>query len=193
MKINKKIILASASPRRSQILHDAGFVFEVKSLPVDESFDPGLPPESVPEILAKRKTEAFGPADSDSIIIGADTVVMINGQLLNKPANRQEAIAMLQRLSNRAHQVITGVCLRTPRGLISFSDTTLVYFKSLSAEEIAYYVDHYRPYDKAGAYGVQDFIGMIGIHRLEGSFYTVMGLPVHLLYQHLQPYIIWPS
>lgn len=189
MKISEKIILVSASPRRKQILQDAGFRFEVISTPVDESFDPDLPAEKVPEILARRKVEAFANEDPGLIIIGADTVVIVNGQIFNKPENRQEAIEMLNRLSNHTHQVVTGVCIQANRSLVTFSDTTLVHFKALSAEEISYYVDHFSPFDKAGGYGVQDFIGMVGIDRLEGSFYTVMGLPVHKVYEHLKPYI----
>lgn len=189
MKINEKIILVSASPRRKQILQDAGFRFEVVSTPVDESFDPDMPPEKVPEILARRKVEAFGNEDSGQIIIGADTVVIVNGQIFNKPENRYEAADMLSRLSNNTHQVVTGVCIRTRHGVATFSDITRVHFKALSEEEISYYIDHFSPFDKAGGYGVQDFIGMVGIDRLEGSFYTVMGLPVHQVYEHLKPYI----
>ncbi len=189
MKINEKIILVSASPRRKQILRDAGFRFEVVSTAVDESFDPDIPPENVPEILARRKVEAFGKAEPREIIIGADTVVIVNGQIFNKPENRREAEDMLSRLSNNTHRVVTGVCIHTARGQVTFSDTTLVHFKALSEEEIGYYIDHFSPFDKAGSYGVQDFIGMVGIDRLEGSFYTVMGLPVHQVYEHLKPYI----
>lgn len=189
MKINEKIILVSASPRRKQILREAGFRFEVITTAVDESFGPGIPPDKVPEMLARRKAEAFGNPEPDQIIIGADTVVIVNGIILNKPENRQEAVEMLGRLSHNTHQVVTGVCIRVNRGLVTFSDTTLVHFKPLSAEEINYYVDHFSPFDKAGGYGVQDFIGMVGIDRIEGSFYTVMGLPVHKVYEHLKPYI----
>lgn len=189
MKIREKIILVSASPRRKQILQEAGFRFEVVSTPVDESFGPDIPAEKVPEMLARRKVEAFGNEDPEQIIIGADTVVVVNGIILNKPENRQQAVEMLQSLSDNTHQVVTGVCIQANRSLISFSDTTLVHFKLLSAEEIDYYVDHFSPFDKAGGYGVQDFIGMVGIDRLEGSFYTVMGLPVHQVYEHLKPYI----
>lgn len=189
MKISEKIILVSASPRRKQILEDAGFRFEVVSAPVDESFDPDIPSEKVPEILARRKVEAFGNENPSHIIIGADTVVIANGQIFNKPESRQEALEMLGNLSNSVHRVVTGVCIQAYGGVVTFSDTTLVQFKTLSSEEISYYVDHFSPFDKAGAYGVQDFIGMVGIERLEGSFYTVMGLPVHKVYEHLKPYI----
>ncbi|MCD8540204.1 MAG: Maf family protein [Leadbetterella sp.] len=189
MKINEKIILVSASPRRKQILLEAGFRFEVISTPVDESFAPDIPAGKVPEILARRKVEAFGNEDPGTIVIGADTVVIVNGTILNKPENRQQAVEMLQGLSHNTHQVVTGVCIQANRGLITFSDTTLVHFKALNDQEIEYYVDHFSPYDKAGGYGVQDFIGMVGIDRIEGSFYTVMGLPVHKVYEHLKPYI----
>lgn len=189
MKINEKVILVSASPRRKQILLDAGFRFEVKSAPVDESFDPDIPAEKVPEILARRKVEAFGNEDPQKIIIGADTVVIVNGRIFNKPENRREATDMLSRLSNSTHEVITGVCIQANHNLVTFSDTTRVHFKALSIEEITYYIDHFSPFDKAGGYGVQDFIGMVGIDRLEGSFYTVMGLPIHKVYEYLKPYI----
>lgn len=189
MKINEKIILVSASPRRKQILSEAGFRFDVVSTEADESFAPDIPAEKVPEILARRKVEAFGNEDPATLVIGADTVVIVNGQIFNKPENREQAIEMLQNLSNTTHRVVTGVCMQAYHSLITFSDTTLVHFKALSAEEISYYVDHFRPFDKAGSYGVQDFIGMVGIDRIEGSFYTVMGLPVHKVYEHLKPYI----
>lgn len=189
MKISEKIILVSASPRRRQILQEAGFRFEVIPTRVDESFDPGIPAEKVPEVLARRKVEAFAGEDSEQIIMGADTVVIVNGKIFNKPEHRQEAVEMLTGLSNNTHQVVTGVCIRANGSLITFSDTTLVHFSALSPDEIDYYVDHFSPFDKAGGYGVQDFIGMVGIDRLEGSFYNVMGLPVHKVYQHLKPYI----
>ncbi len=191
MKIKEKIILVSASPRRKQILSDAGFPFEVVPASVDESFDPNLPPARVPEMLAHRKVEAFGNADPGKVIIGADTVVIIQGALLNKPENREQAAEMLSRLSGKVHEVVTGVCIQSRLGTRTFADTTRVHFKTLSSEEIAFYIDHFRPFDKAGAYGVQDFIGMIGIERLEGSFYNVMGLPIHLVYEHLKPFIVW--
>ena len=189
MKISEKIILVSASPRRRQILEEAGFRFEVIPTAVDESFDPDLPAEKVPEVLARRKVEAFPYEDPRQIILGADTVVIVNGRILNKPEDRQEAVEMLKGLSDNTHRVVTGVCIRANNSLITFSDTTLVHFKALSPQEIDYYVDHFSPYDKAGGYGVQDFIGMVGIDRLEGSFYNVMGQPVHQVYHHLKPYI----
>ena len=189
MKTDKNIILVSASPRRRQILHDAGFRFEVIPSLADESYDPELPVERVPELLARRKVETFANKDPEKIIIGADTVVIIEGRILNKPENRLEAIEMLSQLSNKTHRVVTGVCIDAGQAMTTFSDTAFVHFGSLSEKEIEYYVDQYAPFDKAGAYGVQDFIGMIGIHRLEGSFYTVMGLPVHLVYACLKPYI----
>ncbi len=191
MKIKEKILLVSASPRRRQILSDAGFQFEVVPASVDESFDPHLSPARVPEMLARRKVEAFGNADPEKIIVGADTVVIIDGTLLNKPENREQATEMLHLLSGKTHEVVTGVCIHSRLGIQTFADTTRVHFKTLTPEEIDFYIDHFRPFDKAGAYGVQDFIGMIGIDRLEGSFYNVMGLPVHLVYEHLKPFIVW--
>lgn len=193
MIIDKKIVLVSASPRRKQILLDAGFQFDVRSMDVDECFDPLLAPSQIPETLAHRKVAAYSDWTSDQIIIGADTVVVANGTILNKPADETEAMAMLTALSGTVHEVITGVSVRSSNGWNTFSDTAKVYFKDLSLQEKHYYIQRYQPFDKAGAYGVQDFIGMVGIHRLEGSFYTVMGLPIHRLYDEIQSHIIWKA
>lgn len=189
MKINKKLILASGSPRRKQIMAEAGFAFDVEVKETDESFDSDLPPESVPEILAKRKVEAFNEYNEECIVIGADTVVIVDNTILNKPRDREDAVKMLSELSGKSHNVVTGVCIKIGNKYLSFSDTTTVYFKELSNTEIEFYIQFYAPYDKAGAYGVQDFIGMIGIEKINGSFYTVMGLPIHKIYQHLKHYI----
>ena len=191
MNLSKPLILASNSPRRKEILANAGYNFSVKVIPTDESFSSEMNPEDVPSYLAKQKALCFQENINDEIILCADTVVIIDDtQLLNKPQNKSEAIEMLQLLSGKVHKVITGVCLLTKDSIESFSDTTYVHFKELSDWEIDYYIEKCKPFDKAGSYGVQDFIGMIGIPKIEGSFYTVMGLPIHLVYQQLEKYVV---
>lgn len=189
MKINKKIILASSSPRRKEILSDAGFKFDVEVLPIDENDLPALTPAEVAEYLASQKVAQFVHRGDDFIVIAADTVVIVENQILNKPENEEEAVRMLKLLTGRKHTVITGVSIKIGEEIQSFSDKTVVWFKDLSEEEIVYYIKNYSPLDKAGSYGIQDFLGMVGISRLEGSFYTVMGFPIHVVYDYLKPYI----
>lgn len=182
-----KLILASGSPRRHQLLKDAGFSFEVRLKSTEEVWPSELEIEKVPEYLASLKADAFhGELQPDELLITADTVVCLRDKILGKPKDREEAIGMLQDLSGRKHTVITGVCLTTQGRRKSFSSLTDVYFKELSKEEIIYYVDNFRPLDKAGAYGIQEWIGYIGIQRIEGSFYNVMGLPIQQLYEKLK-------
>lgn len=189
MNLREKIILVSASPRRKQILEDAGFTLEIRPTHADESFDPKTPVREVPLLLARRKAEAA--QDGEGIIIAADTVVILGQEILNKPTDEKEAYAMLRKLSGTTHEVITAACIREKHTYTTFSDTASVTFKELTDTEILYYIKQYRPFDKAGAYGVQDFIGMVGIPKIEGSFYTVMGLPIHLIYEHLKKHIAW--
>lgn len=182
-----KLILASASPRRHQLMQDAGFQFEVRLKQTQEIWPEGLAVEKVPEYLAILKARPFsGELQEDELLITADTVVCLDQKILGKPKNRTHAIEMLHQLSGRKHQVVSGVCLTTTRAQNSFSAYTDVYFKTLSDEEIIYYVDTCQPFDKAGAYGIQEWIGYIGIKRIEGSFYNVMGLPVQQLYEALK-------
>jgi septum formation protein len=148
-----------------------------------------MQPELVPEFLSKQKVDQFTEYGQDYIILGSDTVVIIDNQILNKPQSKDEAITMLTKLSGKTHKVVTGVSVKMGKEIQSFSDITRVHFSELSNAEIDFYIDQYKPFDKAGAYGVQDFIGMVGIDKIEGSFYTVMGLPIHKVYQHLKPYI----
>lgn len=184
-----KLILASASPRRHQILCDAGFKFDVKLKHTDEIWPQEMEIEKVPEYLACLKADAFrDELKEGELLITADTVVCLGAELLGKPKDREEAIDMLHRLSGRKHTVITGVCLTTTNCHSSFSARTDVYFKPLSEEEITCYVDNYKPYDKAGAYGIQEWIGYIGIQKIDGSFYNVMGLPVQQLYEALKQF-----
>lgn len=184
---NYKLILASASPRRQQLMKDAGLTFEVRLKKIVEDYPKDLPLEKVPEYLSKVKAEVFREElQPDEVLVTADTVVCIHGKILGKPASRAEAISMLRELSGNRHLVVTGVSVTTKTKQISFSALTNVFFKELSDEEIEYYVDVYKPFDKAGAYGIQEWIGYIGIERIEGSFYNVMGLPVQKLYETLR-------
>ena len=184
---NYKLILASASPRRQRLMKDAGFTFEVRLKNVEEKYPQELHWENVPEYLSKVKASAFREElKADEVLITADTVVCIHDRILGKPADRKEAISMLQELSGNRHLVVTGVSVTTRTEQLSFSSRTDVFFKRLSNEEIEFYVDTYKPFDKAGAYGIQEWIGYIGIERIEGSFYNVMGLPIQKLYETLR-------
>ena len=184
-----EIILASQSPRRQQLLSDLGLKFKVQSMDVPEEFPPELGMTEVPVYLAELKATAFLPQlKSNQLVITADTIVWLDGQVLNKPADYVDGFRMLKGLSGKKHQVITGVCLLSTEKKISFFASTDVWFKNLSDEEIHFYLENFRPYDKAGAYGIQEWIGYIGIHRIEGSFFNVMGLPVQSLYEHLKAF-----
>jgi septum formation protein len=182
-----RLILASASPRRRQLLQGLDLSVEITSVDVDETPPPGMPDEQVAEHLARKKAEAWnGSLAADQVLITADTTVLVDGHLLNKPVDDADALRMLALLSGRSHRVITGVCLRTASGMSSFADTAVVHFRALTADEITYYVARHKPLDKAGAYGVQDWIGYTAVDRIDGSFYTVMGLPMHRVYTALR-------
>lgn len=183
--MKRSIILASSSPRRQYLMKEAGFTFTVEKPDVEEDFPDTLPADQVARYLASKKAEYFRPRMKDEVIVTADTVVILGNRILNKPQDRAEAIAMLTDLSGRTHIVMTGVCILSKEREESFDDTTEVTFVSLTKEEIAFYVDNYKPYDKAGAYGAQDWIGMVAIERITGSYFNVMGLPIHKVYQHL--------
>ena len=171
-----KVKLASNSPRRRELLSGLGIDYEIKVLPgIDETYPDTLSGEEIPVYIAR-----------DELIITADTIVYIDGEVLGKPEDEEDACRMLRKLSGRTHQVITGVCLTTSAFQKAFASVTEVTFASLSEEEIRYYVSHYRPFDKAGAYGVQEWIGYVGVTGMKGSFYNVMGLPVQRLYQELK-------
>ena len=183
-----RLLLASKSPRRRQLLAELGFPIEIVSVDVNEHIDTPIATHKVAEYLACRKAAAY-PIDqlaNDQVLVTADTVVVLDGCVLGKPASRDEAVAMLHSLSGRSHEVYTGVCLRTTHGEQSFTECTIVHFATLTDSEIDHYVDHYRPYDKAGAYGIQEWIGMMGVSRIEGCYYNVMGLPVARLYAALK-------
>ncbi len=179
-------MLASSSPRRQYLMREAGFTFTVDKPDVDESFPDSLPVTQVARYLAVKKAEYYRLTIKDQIIVTADTVVILNNKILNKPGNRVEAIEMLSSLSNNIHLVMTGVCIISKEKENAFDDTTEVTFKNLSQEEIEFYVDNYKPYDKAGAYGAQDWIGLVAIEKISGSYFNVMGLPVNKVYQRLR-------
>ena len=182
-----ELILASKSPRRQQLLSDLGLKFRVQSMDIPEVFPEGLGMTEVPVYLAELKAEAFRPLlKKNQLVITADTIVWLDGKVLNKPADYAEGFQMLRNLSGKKHQVVTGVCLLSSEKKISFYASTDVWFKDLSQEEIQFYLENYHPYDKAGAYGIQEWIGYIGINHIEGSFFNVMGLPIQSLYEHLK-------
>lgn len=181
-----KIILATKSPRRKQLMDGLGISFTVKAKDVDESFPQHLKREEIPIYLCEKKADEFrDELKKNTLVITADTIVWLNKKAINKPENRQEAVEMLQSLSGKKHTVFTAVCFRTKKKSKSFFDKTDVYFKNLTLEEINFYVDKYQPYDKAGAYGAQEFIGYIGIEKIKGSYFNVMGLPVKKVYEEL--------
>jgi septum formation protein len=188
-----KIILASASPRRQALLRDAGLPFQVRLLPVEEHFPEDMPALEVAEYLAVKKGIAHQEhMQPDEIVITADTTVVVDDLVLNKPEDEAEALQMLQRISGRGHQVVTGVCLSFPDRREHFSDITDVYFRPLDKSEMTYYITHYEPFDKAGAYAIQEWIGMVGIERIEGSYFNVVGLPVSKLLTTLRKMAIVP-
>jgi septum formation protein len=182
-----RIILASKSPRRQYLLKELGLDFEILGgIEIDEVYPPDLPKEEIPVYLAEMKARnAMSAIPEKTLLITADTIVWLKGKVINKPAGYDEAVKMLEELSGEVHEVLTGVCLSTNKKRHSFYTSTLVYFAKLSKEEIRYYVEQYQPYDKAGAYGIQEWIGYIGIERIEGSYFNVMGLPVQELYREM--------
>lgn len=220
MNFNRPLILASSSPRRQYLMREAGFHFTVKVPDIDESFPPEMPVHEVPKYLAEKKARVFESHLTDEIVISSDTIVILNNEILNKPLHHGEAIDMLSRLSGHTHTVITAVCLLSKDKMDCFDDHTEVTFKQLTLEEINFYVDNYKPFDKAGAYGAQDClpagvnpcskeeiqflkqigkleliektftvtqagVGLVAIDKINGSYFTVMGLPMHLVYEHL--------
>lgn len=184
---NHKILLASQSPRRQELLKLIDLHFTVYTKPdIPEDFPQKMPYGEVAPYLAKQKAQAYTTDLSDNqIIITADTIVAIDNQILNKPANEAEATEMLELLSGKNHEVITGVCITSKTKQKCFSESTTVEFKNLTSNEINYYINNYKPFDKAGAYGIQEWIGAIGIKKIEGSYFNVMGLPIQLLYRQL--------
>lgn len=215
MNFRRHLILASSSPRRQHLLKEAGFTFDIRKPDVEEDFPVSLPAEIVPLFLAEKKADFF-VIENDDVVLTADTIVVINGAILNKPANRDEAIAMLSLLSGKTHQVFTGVCISSAGTRKLFREETGVTFRHLNRQEIEYYVDNFKPFDKAGSYGAQEclpagmdpcspdevaFLSKIGkpdlaqvtieskaiaaIERINGSYFNVMGLPIHRVYFEL--------
>lgn len=187
----KKIILGSNSPRRKELLSglDIDFTIDTGNT-FEESYSPDTPHERIPEVLSEGKSYGFHrELGVEEILITSDTLVLCGDRVMGKPHSREEAIDMLRSLSGQEHKVITAITLRDNRRCKTSSDTAIVHFKNLSDKEIEYYVDNYRPYDKAGAYGIQEWIGYMGIDKIEGSYFTIMGLPVHLVYSELLEFI----
>jgi septum formation protein len=180
------IILASKSPRRKSLLKELGIKFEVRVLDTDESYPNSLPVEEIAGFLAEKKALPFeSEVDEKTIVITADTIVYIGNDVLGKPVDYDDALKMLQKLSGRWHHVDTGVCLFSKTKRVTFTATTKVLFKALTPIEIDFYITHYKPYDKAGAYGIQEWIGLIAAEKIDGSYFNVMGLPVQQLYDEL--------
>lgn len=186
---SKTIILASKSPRRQELLKGLDVTFETRTKDVEESYPDSLAPEDVPAFLSEKKANAFiSELKENEIIITADTIVIQDTQILEKPKSANEAKEMISLLSNNTHTVVTGVSVQSLNKKVVFSDTTSVTFGEISTEEIEYYIEKYKPFDKAGSYGVQEWIGYIGIEKLSGSYCNVMGLPVHKLYSILKEF-----
>jgi septum formation protein len=180
------LLLGSNSPRRNELLAQLGFDFTKVSITCDEYFSPDMAVGEVAEYLANKKSMAYSGLQDSDIIITADTVVISEGIILNKPADRVEAIYMLSTLSGKEHSVLTGVCIRSVAKQESFTSETLVKLRKISHEDIAHYVDTYKPYDKAGAYGIQEWFGLALVESISGSFYNVVGLPTDQLYKRLK-------
>jgi septum formation protein len=186
-----RLILASQSPRRKMLLEGLDLRFEVlvKS-GIDESYPAGLSMEEIPEFLALKKSDHYTEImDERTLVITADTIVWLDDEVVGKPVDAEDARKIIGRLSGNVHTVVTGVCLRSTKGSRTFHSVSKVHFHTLSEQEIAYYIEKYQPFDKAGAYGIQEWIGYVGIDKIEGSFFNVMGLPVQMLYHELSEFV----
>ena len=183
-----KIVLCSNSPRRKELLKGLGLNFQTRIIDgIDESYDKSLPGEDIAKMISEKKAESYkATMSSDELIITADTIVYVDGEVLGKPQNKIDAARMLKMISGKCHDVITGVCLLTSNKRISFSVKTKVSFAQITDDEISFYIENYKPYDKAGAYGIQEWIGYIGVESIQGSYFNVMGLPVQRLYSELK-------
>lgn len=187
---NYTLILASQSPRRMRLLEEAGIPFRhAIPLEIEENYPEGLDKFQIPLYLAELKSKAYGEISGSEVLITADTIVWLNNHVIGKPENPEDAFEMLTSLSGKMHEVVTGVCLRKNFETRKFYSHSEVYFSRLSPEEIYHYVDTYKPYDKAGGYGIQEWIGYIGIEKINGSYFNVMGLPVQKLYRELETFI----
>jgi len=186
MKLKYPLILASQSPRRQRLLREMGIDFTIRTREIEEVYPSGLSIPEIPGYLARKKAEAFGTSVGPEMILAADTIVTYDNKILGKPLDEQDATLMLENLAGKSHEVYTGICLRLNDHYHITTDCTEVYFKKLSEREIGYYIQHYLPMDKAGAYGIQEWIGMIGIEKIKGSYFNVVGLPVSRVYDLLK-------
>lgn len=183
---NYKIILASGSPRRQQFFKDLDLDFEIRVKEIEEIYPDDLKGVAITNYLAELKSNAFeGELQPNDLLITSDTIVWLNGNALGKPKDYEDAVHILKSLSNATHEVITSVCFKTMTNTVTLNDSTKVTFNTLTENEIRYYLDNYKPFDKAGAYGIQDWIGLVGISKVEGSYTNVVGLPTHLVYDYL--------
>lgn len=180
-----KIYLASKSPRRKEIIANAGFEYELIDIDVEENYPADLKIEKVAEYLAVKKADAVAELPNDGILLASDTIVLLENEILGKPKNQEDARIMLRKLSGKKHLVITGVCLKSTEKSIAFSDTSEVKFAMLTDDEIRSYVDSGVPSDKAGSYGIQSGLGMVAVEEIKGSYFTIMGLPIHRVYKEL--------
>ena len=187
--VSKNIILASKSPRRQDLLKGLDIEFSIQTKDIEELYPEDMPSQEVPAYLSKLKASAFEQELSENdILITSDTIVILGDEILEKPKSEKEAKEMIAKMSGKTHTVVTGVAITSSSKQVVFSDHTQVTFCDLSAEEITYYIEKYQPFDKAGSYGVQEWIGYVAIHKLEGSYFTVMGLPLHRLYEELKKF-----
>lgn len=181
-----RIILASQSPRRQELLKELALDFDIETRPIDEVYDSNLKGAAITDYLSSLKASAFNELTPQDLLITSDTIVWIDDQALGKPQNHEEACKMLSMMSGKMHQVFTSVCFTTANKQWTISDETKVYFKTLTYEEIEHYVSHYKPFDRAGSYGIQDWLGCIGIEKIDGCYYNVMGLPLPKVYSFLK-------
>ncbi len=183
-----RIVLASGSPRRQQFFRDLDVDFEIRVREVDEVYPPELAGAQIPEFLCRLKADAFADLAPDELLVTSDTIVWHKGRALGKPDGFDDALRILTKLQGDTHEVITSVCFKTTRGMDVITETTRVTFNPLDQASLRYYLEHYRPYDKAGAYGIQDWIGLVGVARIEGSYANVMGMPVDRVFQYLKSF-----
>lgn len=183
-----KILLGSNSPRRKELLKELGFNFSVAKIDCEENYPENLPVQEVAGYLSELKSYAYETLEEDEILLTADTIVVLNETVLGKPENEAQAREMLEKLSGKVHQVFTGITVRTVEKSITQTDVALVEFEKISSEEIDFYIKNYKPFDKAGSYGIQEWLGMAKIRRISGSFFTIMGLPTHLVYHLLKDF-----
>ena len=182
---NYNIILASGSPRRQQFLEDLNLDFTIQLKEIEEIYPTHLKGKEITDYLAELKSNAFTDLDKNDILITSDTIVWLEGKAIGKPKDKQDAITIFKKMSGKKHQVFTSICIKTKMDIKIVNDKTDVYFKDLTDDEINYYLNNFQPYDKAGGYGIQDWIGLIGVEKIDGSYFNVMGLPVHKLYTEL--------